>query len=158
MWLPSHASTSSSGVNLNDGRDTNRAMLIVQQSLIDEVYGAQCSLELFEGRAWQTAKWVPGDVAPPDDPAILHTVQLDGEHPRIWGHPVVYGTQDAKRPTGLYLAAGEAAYVSVPQAVVDMGGVPHTRGSNSRQVPLLCLPSPLAHPPLPPPLPSRSAP
>lgn len=104
-------------------------MLLVQQSLIDEVYGApgvfaQCSLSMFEGRAWQTSKWVPGDVAPPDDPTLVHTVQLDSGHSRTWGHPVGYATHDAKRPTGFYLVAGEAAYVSVPQKVVDAGGVP----------------------------------
>ena len=115
------------GQDVGDGRDTHRAMLVVQQALIDHAFGAPgvvapCSIHLFQGRAWLTAEYVPGTCAPPADPSVVHSVQLELEHPLTWGHPVGYGHQDAKKPTGLYLAPGAVANVTAPPAVAAAGG------------------------------------
>ena len=77
---------------------------------------------LWVGRAWRTADYVPGACAPPNNPAVVHTISVELEHPETWGHVVGYGRQDAKKPTGLYLAPGQVANVTVPRAVVDAGG------------------------------------
>ena len=85
------------GQDVGDGRDTHRAMLVVQQALLDHVYNARgivapCSMHIFEGRAWLTAEYVPGACAPPDDPSVVHSVAVELDHPQEWGHPVGYGT------------------------------------------------------------------
>ena len=54
--------------------------------------------------------------------AQVHTLTLNLDHPKTWGHRVGYEDTDAKKPTGLYLSPGQLATVSVPQAVVDHGG------------------------------------
>ena len=64
----------------------------------------------------------PGACAPPDDHSVVHTIAVELDHPLQWGHPVGYADGDAKKPTGLYLAPGQVANVTVPQAVVDAGG------------------------------------
>lgn len=115
------------GQDVGDGRDTHRAMLVVQQALIDHAFSAPgvvapCSIHLFQGRAWLTAEYVPGACAPPSDPSVVHSVQLELEHPLTWGHPVGYGHQDAKKPTGLYLAPGAVANVTAPPALAAAGG------------------------------------
>ena len=112
---------------VHDGRDTDRAMLVVHQALIDHVFGkrglvAPCSVDLFRGRAWLTAAYFPGALAPPSDPSVVHTVTIDASHPKTWGHPVGYSHDDAKKPTGLYLAPGQVAVVTVPSEVVSAGG------------------------------------
>ena len=112
---------------VDDARDTDRAMLMVQQALIDHVYGkrglvAPCSIDLFRGRSWQTASYFPGALSPPLDPSVVHTVTVDASHPQTWGHPVGYSQDDAKKPTGLYLAPGQPATVTVPSVVVSAGG------------------------------------
>ena len=111
-----------------DGHDTNRAMLTVQQGLVDEVFNHRglvkaCSIELFRGRSWQTGlRHFPGFASPPDDRSVVHSVKVVVSHPATWGHPPGYSHDDAKKPTGLYLVPGEVATVTVPQSLVDAGG------------------------------------
>ena len=123
----SHTNIARGTPDVGDGRDIDRAMILVHQALIDHVYNrrgllAPCSRSLFEGRAWQTASYFPGVATPPADPTTTHTVLIDTAHPATWGHPTGYSQQDAKKPTGLYLAPGQVATVTVPQALVDAGG------------------------------------
>jgi len=100
-------------------------MLAVHQAVIDEVYNANviapCSRSLFEGRKWLTASYTPGAVDPPDDPTVVHTLLVDVTHPPTWGHITGYAEELAQRPTGLYLAPGEIASVTVPAEMVGTG-------------------------------------
>merc|ERR1711959_503868 len=52
-----------------DGKEMERAMLVVQQTILDHVFGnsatvAACA-SVLEGRKWRTASFFPGDVAAP---------------------------------------------------------------------------------------------
>ena len=60
--------------------------------------------------------------APPADSTVIHSVDVELEHPATWGYRVGFAHQDAMKPMGLYLAPGQVATVTVPQAVVDYGG------------------------------------
>jgi hypothetical protein len=114
-----------------DGRDLDRAMLVVYQAIIDDIYNwpgliANCSASLFQGRAWQTAAYFPGAVAPPLNPTVVHTIALNATSPAIWGIPVGFRGRTgsivhARKPTGLYLSPGLIATVNVPSTMVNSG-------------------------------------
>jgi len=108
-----------------DGRDTDRAMLLVQQVLLDYVYNGgivhDCSRELFDGRGWQTADYYPGAAAPPADPSVVHAVTVDAFAREAWGVPVAFAGDHAVKPTGLYLSPGQLAEVTAPAAMVGAG-------------------------------------
>ena len=117
------------GSNLGDGRDTQRAIMSVHQALIDGIFNhnptlvRDCSASLFAGRAWRTADYYPGPVSlSAGASTVTHAVQVDASHPVTWGHPTAFSQTDAKKPLGLYLAPGQLANVTVPQAAVSNGG------------------------------------
>jgi hypothetical protein len=109
----------------------------VQQAILDQVYHGSlyeftmedkpfeavvgdCQVEL-GGRKWLTSQFFPGDVAPPSDKTVDHTVDINATMPTFWGKKVTYCDKQVIRPTGLYLAPGEIASVTVPSAMVDAG-------------------------------------
>jgi hypothetical protein len=112
----------------NDGHDLSRAMLVVQQGLLDEVWNsgdqgrtsvvADCSRAVFERRAWQTSTTFPGAAAPPADPTVVHTVKIWATLPKLWGAHVARNREDARKPLGVYLSPGRVAKVTVPVAMV----------------------------------------
>lgn len=108
-----------------DGRDTERAVLAVQQALIDSVYNgggvAPCSVHLLRGRAWQTADYYPGATPPPTDLSVVHTLVIDTAHPAPWGRRVAFRDYEARKPTGLYLSPGQVGTVAVPASIVRSG-------------------------------------
>ena len=110
---------------IGDGKGINRAMLAVQQAIMDKVYGAgvvsSCSASLFKGRGWLTAKHVPGDTPLPSDDTVVHTVKIQANVPEYWGNKVSFATLPARKPTGLYLSPGAIGTVTVPSALVNKG-------------------------------------
>ena len=110
---------------LGDGNGINRAMLAVQQAIIDKVYAggllSPCSAPVFKGRGWLTAKHVPGDAPPPSDDTVVHTVKIQADVPRYWGRKVSFVTLPARKPTGVYLSPGGIGTVTVPSALVNNG-------------------------------------
>lgn len=69
-------------LELGDGRDDDRALMVVHQALLDHAYNgrgvvqpvvAPCSISLLTGRAWRTASYYPGSCAPPADPSVVRT-------------------------------------------------------------------------------------
>jgi len=125
--------SSSSGAGVGglgeDGRGMDRAMLAVQQAVLDELYNAAevkvglpaCSGALYQGRRWKTAQHFPGDVAPPSDPSLVHAITIDADVAAVWGVPVAFAKDAERRPTGLYLAPGQVARVLVPAAMIGTG-------------------------------------
>ena len=121
-----------------DGRETDRAMLAVQQTVIDSVYNglrglrypkasiiAECSSGLFAGRGWQTASYYPGAVAASNanHADVTHAVSIDAFVPATWGVVTYWSQTYAQRPLGLYLIPGQVARVSVPPTMVGAGYV-----------------------------------
>jgi hypothetical protein len=53
-------------------------------------------------------------VEPPADPLVVHTVSINASMPRRWGRPAAFDQQPERQPTGLYVAPGALATVSVP--------------------------------------------
>ncbi|GMI38455.1 hypothetical protein TeGR_g13725, partial [Tetraparma gracilis] len=124
--------------NDGDGLATERAMLAVQQAVLDNVFNGmlpedgvtdrvqpsivgECTTFL-AGRKWQTANFFPGYVDPPSDPSVQYTVAVDARMPQKWGVGVCFDDEYVLRPLGVYLAPGQVASVTVPQSVVDAGG------------------------------------
>jgi len=116
----------------------HRSMLVVHQAVLDNIFSGMlpedgatervnkapvsACTDFLNGRKWKTASFFPGHVDPPTDPTVTHTVAIAATMPKYWGKPVCFCTERVTRPTGLYLAPGGIATVTVPQSVVDNGG------------------------------------
>ena len=109
----------------NDGNAIHRAMVAVQQAIMDEVYNtgvvSECSELIFKGRGWQTAKYFPGHAPPPQSSSVVHHIKIQADVPKFWGRWVSYAEDAAQKPTGLYLSPGEIVRVTVPKALVNKG-------------------------------------
>ena len=108
------------------GLGLQRAMVALQQAVLDaimtpEVYAAYP--EHIDGWVFNSSYTFPGYVAPPTDPTVSHSVLIranfadpDGSNPYFDIN--ADGTNHALRPTGLYLAPGSIATVTVPNSLV----------------------------------------
>lgn len=108
------------------GLDLERAMLALQQGIFDSVFTA----EVYADYPQHLNNWIfnscqsfPGYIAPPQDSSIGHPMMIranfadpDGSNP-YFDHNGD-GTAHALRPTGLYLAPGSVASVTVPDSLV----------------------------------------
>ena len=109
------------------GLGLERAMVALQQGLLDAVMTPEVYAEYpehIDGWQYNTSYTFPGYVEPPADPSVSHSVLIranfadpDGANPYfdINGD----NTNHALRPTGLYLAPGSIATVTVPISLVD---------------------------------------
>lgn len=109
-----------------DGHGVDRAMLAVQQAVLDDVYSAPGVLtpgsrSVFEGRSWLTSAYYPGAAAPPSDVTTVHSVQIKAVQHAPWGVPVAFAKDASRRPTGLYLSPGGVAEITVPAGMVGAG-------------------------------------
>ena len=110
-----------------DGHGVDRAMLAVQQTVLDYVYNAPGVLTpgsrtVFEGRGWLTSAHYPGAcAAPPSDATTVHSVQIKASQRASWGVPVAFAKDASRRPTGLYLSPGGVAEITVPAGMVGAG-------------------------------------
>jgi len=118
----------------DDGLDLERAMLQIQQTILDEIYHAtlptlayqtrlyssvisECASFLW-GRKWQTSRFFPGYVDPPSNSSTVYNVTIKATNPKSWGRPVCFDEDPKIRTTGLYLPPGEIAFVSVPEFII----------------------------------------
>ena len=60
-----------------------------------------------------------GDVT--SDLQVTHKVKIDATKPEYYGVRVAYVSLPSRRPTGLYVPAGQVARVQVPSALVGKG-------------------------------------
>ena len=106
------------------GYELENLMLVIMQSVIDYSY-TEANLAaypiLFKNTLFKTSSYFPGSVAPPADASQSFTIKINGTHVRKPGTPANYETEDARRPTGCYLAPGSIAKVSVPSSLVGIG-------------------------------------
>ncbi len=108
----------------DDGLAFERAMLAVQQALLDDVFTphtVQGCRSMLGGRLFRTSEYFPGAVEPAQDPDAARPVVISATVPAYWGRPVAFATEPARRPTGLYLSPGSIGEVIVPQSMVDAG-------------------------------------
>lgn len=121
----------------NDDLELERAILQVQQSILDDIYRgtlpttanqehthpsviSTCS-SFLDGRRWKTADYFPGYVDPPTDDSIVHNIIINATMEKRWGRPVCFDSDHHIRPTGLYLSPGKIATVMVPESLVGTG-------------------------------------
>ena len=107
-----------------DGYELERAIFAIQQAIVDVIYTpANCEIhqQFLKGRKFATADFFPGSCEPPARPRDSYVVEINASNPTMWGKPVCYGPIPARRPTGLYLAPGSVATVTVPPALVNQG-------------------------------------
>lgn len=102
----------------------HRALFEIQQGIIDHAYTPE-NLEryqhILEGRVLQTASYFPGWVDPPADPQKSVKTKINASQPKVWGRPVAFAEDPARRPTGCYLAPGSIAEITVPEQLVNQG-------------------------------------
>lgn len=105
----------------DDGHELKRAVIAVQQGVLDEIYHGSvwsnngrssgtvdrpnaplvkdCAA-LLEGRKWHTSRYLPGAVDPPADTTVVHDVSANITFAPAWGRPVAFtileGTPEGK--------------------------------------------------------------
>lgn len=108
------------------GLDVERAMAALQQGIFDYVF----TTNVYQNYPQHINDWFfnscnnfPGFVNPPNDSTISHSMFIranfddpDGTNPYF--DDTSTGTEHALRPTGLYLAPGSVASVTVPDSLV----------------------------------------
>jgi hypothetical protein len=106
------------------GFELENLILVIMQAVMDNSY-TEANLiaypKLFENRLFKTSSYFPGAVAQPENPSLSHTIKINGTHVKKLGTPANYETEDARRPTGCYLAPGSVAKVTVPSSLVGIG-------------------------------------
>ncbi|WP_405605783.1 M60 family peptidase N-terminal accessory domain-containing protein [Polaribacter sp. Asnod1-A03] len=106
------------------GFDLENMMLLIMQSVLDYSYtesNITTYPEVFNNKLFETSSFFPGAVAQPTDPSVNYTIKINGSHIRKSGTQANYVTEDARRPTGCYLAPGSIAKVTVPSSLVGIG-------------------------------------
>ncbi|MEM1218579.1 MAG: M60 family peptidase N-terminal accessory domain-containing protein, partial [Bacteroidota bacterium] len=112
--------------NVDPGLEVERAVLSLQQGILDEVFSPQVYQDYpqhLEGWFFNSCTSFPGFVAPPTDPTVSKSTLIRANFMDPGGmNPYLNingdGTNHALRPTGLYLAPGSVATVTVPESLV----------------------------------------
>lgn len=109
-----------------DGHAVSRAMFAVQQAVLTNIFGdsrvvAACADSLLAGERWLTSAYWPGSVEEIPNSELVHAIELSGVVPPLWGKPVAFNRDPARKPTGMYLVPGGVAMITVPQSIVDAG-------------------------------------
>ena len=74
-----------------------------------------------DGLEFGSASYFPGDVASPNNPQAVYSMEINASVPEDWGRPNLYSLLPARRPTGAYVAPGDVAEVIVPSQLVGKG-------------------------------------
>jgi len=107
-----------------DGLAITRAIFTVQQCMFDAIYtpaSIDALYNLLQGKAFKTSAYFPGPAKPPADPTIAYKVPINATLSKPWGRPFSFCTDPVRRPTGLYLAPGSIAQITVPKSMVNAG-------------------------------------
>jgi hypothetical protein len=106
------------------GFELENLMLSLMQNSLNNFYtkdNLTNHSEIFEDVKFDTSSYFPGAVDIPADKTISYVVKINGKHVEISGTPPNYETEDARRPTGCYLAPGSVAKITVPNSLVGVG-------------------------------------
>ena len=108
------------------GYDVERAMVFLQQGIFDYVF----TTNVYSDHAQHINSWTfkssavfPGSVEPPADSSVSKSIMIRANFADPDGSNPYFGINDentdhALRPTGLYLAPGSVATVTVPDSLV----------------------------------------
>lgn len=113
--------------SISPGLGLERVMIALQQGVFDFVFTPEvCDLypELIDGVKFNSCISFPGDVAPPTDATTEYAVSIRAQFEDPTGINPSYningdGTEHAFRPTGMYLAPGSVATITVPSSLVN---------------------------------------
>lgn len=109
---------------ISDGLELERAIFTIQQALQDNVFTAasvKTYQTLLNGRSFKTSIYFPGAAIPPVDATVSYEIAVNCRMPASWGKPTSFSSSPVRRPTGLYLAPGSVATVTVPSNMVNKG-------------------------------------
>ena len=114
------------GINArtSSGYELEHVVLAVMQGILDHSYHTDNLQQFpifFSSKKFATSAFFPGSVSPATQEEIDYNVKVNGTHVRGFGIPANYETEDARRPTGSYLAPGSIATVTVPESLVNIG-------------------------------------
>lgn len=106
--------------------ELERVMIKLQQGVFDFVFTPEVYAkypEVIDGFKYKTSASFPGDVAPPADANKSYTIPIRANFEDPKGINPYYGinsegTDHALRPTGMYLAPGSVATITVPKNLV----------------------------------------
>ena len=112
-----------------DGMELERGMIAIQQAILENIFSyselysdlIDACTDFLRGRKWKTSSYFPGPVNPPNDPNVVHKVKIQATNHAYWGRKVMFADEPTRRPTGLYLAPGGVASVTVPANMVSKG-------------------------------------
>lgn len=127
------------------GYELENVISTIMQAVLDHSYteaNLQTYASLFNNVKFDTSDFFPGAVSPPNNSNVSYTVQINGKHVKTAGTPYNYETEDARRPTGCYLAPGSIATITVPSSLVGIGASvlvgahtwDHTRKPNMKRM------------------------
>lgn len=108
------------------GMELERAIIALQQGIFDHVFTSEVYANYpqhINGWMFETCYSYPGYVDPPLDSSAAHSMLILADFQDPDGANPYYdingdGTEHALRPTGLYLAPGSVATVSLPESLV----------------------------------------
>ena len=105
-----------------DGFELENLIMDVMQGLVDHSFtrpNIRFYPNVFRDKPFQTAEFFPGAVDASFN--TFHEVRINGTHMPTSGTRNLYVSEDARRPTGTYLAPGSIATVRVPDSLVNRG-------------------------------------
>jgi hypothetical protein len=108
------------------GLELEQAMVALQQGIFDEVFTPEVYADYpqhINGWIYNSCNVFPGNVDPPVDSSVAHSMVIRANFADPAGSNPYFdingsGTNHALRPTGLYLAPGSVATVTVPDSLV----------------------------------------
>jgi hypothetical protein len=105
--------------------DVETTAFSIMQGVFDHVYGrnenVERHLEVIDGFRFETSEYFAGRVTDTPDPSAVHTVEVNASYPDPYGPDIIGDEKPARKPTGLYVAPGSIATVTVPPAMVGKG-------------------------------------
>ncbi len=115
--------------NETPGLETEQTMLALQQGIFDVVFTQEVYTDYpqtIHDWKFNSCSSFPGFVDPPSDPNASNSVSIranfedpDGTNPYFDNNGD--GTEHALRPTGMYLAPGSIASITVPESLLGQG-------------------------------------
>ncbi len=116
----------SKDTSLSPGLEIERAMIALQQGIFDFVFSPEVYAtypNYINGWKFNTCYNFPGNVAPPIDSALSYSSLIRANFEDPGGMNPYFningdGSNHALRPTGMYLAPGSIATVTVPDSLV----------------------------------------
>lgn len=135
MWSGGSPTQNGYSRNSTSDQDIHWTMFHVMQNIVDDTYNpANIASQsgLLNGYQFGSADVVPGPVNSTPNPALTHTVSLDGSFLNSFGRDTMHWSEPqadnpynpvgmAIKATGTYLTPGSIATVTVPQSLVDSG-------------------------------------